>query len=230
MLRRRSGGPVGLDYGRWCLGACILAGLVLIWPSASDAHRLNSSRTLVRVHGDSLKLELAIDETDLLVAFDVDGNGDGILWRDEMMKAAPIASDFLSAHLRLWADAERLSLERRSAYVAPDGQGNLFLHVGFAASLGGDPLALTMEADLFEVFSEGHKNLVMVRAHGGPPQPAVFSAAAQRHQFVLREEPDPGADFMGVLSSPADHPLVILAAAVLVALVVGVVLRVRRST
>jgi len=213
----------------WGLGACILAGLVLIWPSDSAAHRTNSSRTLVLVYGDSLRLELAIDETDLLVAFDVDGNGDGILWRQEMMKAAPAASDFLSSHLHLWADAEELSLEHGRTYVAPDGQGNLFLHVGFTASLEGEPLALTMEADLFEVFSEGHKNLAMVRADGGPPQPAVFSAAAPRHQFVLRVEPEPGAGLRDALSSPADHPLGILAAVGVAALILGVAVWVRRS-
>ena len=223
--------PTGAEARGWGLsfGILLLAAVVLTWPSASIAHRLNNSRTVVLVRVDSLKLELAIDETDLLVAFDVDGNGDGILWRAEMMAAAPVVTDFVSAHLRLWADGEELKLESRSAYVAPDGRGNLYLHLGLAAALVRDPLALAMEVDLFEAFSEGHKNLVMVRAHGGSPQPAVFSATARRHKFVLREEQNPRSQPMGLVSSPADHPLAILvAAAALAGLVVGIVLWVRR--
>lgn len=210
-------------------GILLLAAVALTSPSPSIAHRLNSSRTVVLVRADSLKLELAIDETDVLVAFDVDGNGDGVLWREEMMVAAPAVTDFVSKRLRLWADGEELELEPRAARVTPDGRGNLYLSLGFVAALARDPLALDMEVDLFEAFSEGHKNLAMVRALGGPPHPAVFSATTGRHKFVLREEQPPRAKLMDMLSSPGDHPLAILAlAAALVGLVVGLALWVRR--
>ena len=169
----------------WC--CCVLA-----WhwaPGALEAHRLNNSRTAVRVTEDSLRLELAVDESDLALAFALDRNGDGVLWRSEMLAGIPEVAEYVAARLQVEADGEPVALVRQAVYVDPDNQGNLYLNLRFGAGLTEPPSTLDLYVELFERFSEGHKNLATVSAYGGEPQPAVFSTAARHRRFVLREAP-----------------------------------------
>lgn len=167
---------------------CILAWAWGLAPRDLSAHRLNNSRTAVRVTEDSLRLELAVDETDLAAAFALDRNGDGILWRNEMVAGIPEVSEYVEAKLRVEADGEAVELVRQAVYVDPDNLGNLYLNLRFGAGLSKPPARLDLYVDLFERFTEGHKNLVAVTAYGGEPQPAVFSATVRHHCFVLRED------------------------------------------
>ncbi|MFH1572235.1 MAG: hypothetical protein ABIL09_29865 [Gemmatimonadota bacterium] len=169
----------------WTLLLAVLCGL--LGPRPGAAHRLNNSRTAVLVTADSLKLELAIDETDLLAGFALDRNGDGVLWRDEMAAGIPAVSEYVNGRVRLEGDGQPIALERQAAYVDPDPQGNLYLSLRYGARLVRPPAALDIYVDLFDRFSEGHKNLTTVRAYGGEPQPAVFSSQARHRRFVLRK-------------------------------------------
>ena len=186
--------PVGSAGGRsrvrtlslWSCG--ILAWIWCLAPGELGAHRLNNSRTAVRVTEDSLRLELALDETDLAAAFALDRNGDGVLWRNELLDGIPEVSEYVEAKLRVEADGKVVELVRQAVYVDPDNLGNLYLNLRFGAGLSCPPARLDLYVDLFDRFTEGHKNLAAVTAYGGEPQPAVFSAAVRHRHFVLREE------------------------------------------
>lgn len=167
----------------------LVLALCFTLPVELNAHRLNNSRTSVRVNEDSLRLELAVDESDLAVAFPLDRNGDGVLWRNEMVAGIPEVAEYVVSRLQVRADGIPLDLVRQAVYIDPDNQGNLYLNLRFAAALGEPPAILELRLDLFERFSEGHKNLTAVTAYGGEPQPAVFSDAVRDHRFVLREDP-----------------------------------------
>jgi len=201
----------------WLCGALVWLGFGIATPV--DAHRLNNSRATVRVTQDTLRLEVAVDESDLVDAFPLDRNGDGILWRDEMVAGIPLVSAYVAARLAATADGEPVSLVRRTVYVDPDVQGNLYLNLRFTGELDGAPRDLELRVDLFERFREGHKTLATVTPYGGPPQPAVFSATARQRSFVLREEAFPG--WAG---------LTLAAAAALVAGAVAARRRSRRTT
>ena len=132
MMRRAPAGA-GPMLAAW--GCVALAILWCATPARVGAHRLNNSRTAVRVSVDSLRLELAVDESDLAQAFPLDRNGDGILWRNEMVAGIPEVSEYVASRLRAVVDGVEVKLVRQAVYVDPDNQGNLYLNLRYGASL-----------------------------------------------------------------------------------------------
>lgn len=156
------------------------------WPNPSAAHKIDTSYSSVLVRGDTLQLIIALDEADLSV-FGLDQNGDGMLWRDEILAGGPTVFDYLQDRVAVAVDGEAVDLVRGSAGLNVDGQGNLFLELEFRATLSEPPSTLDLEIRFLDRFSPGHRNLSKVRVYGSPPQPAVFSRDQTHRRFVLRD-------------------------------------------
>jgi hypothetical protein len=155
-------------------------------PDPSAAHKMDTSYSSVLVRGDTLRLVVALDEADLSV-FGIDQNGDGILWRDEILAGSPIVFDYLQDRVGVAVDGKAVDLARGKASLNVDGQGNLFLELEFVAQLSQSPATLDLEIGFLDRFNPTHRNISKVRVFGSPPQPAVFSREQTHRRFVLVE-------------------------------------------
>ena len=99
---------------------------------------MDTSYSSVLVRGDTLRLMIALDEDDLSV-FGLDHNGDGILWRDEILAGGPTVFDFLQDRVAVAVDGKAVDLARGKASMDVDGQGNLFMELEFRAVLSEPP-------------------------------------------------------------------------------------------
>ena len=147
---------------------------------------MDTSYSSVLVRGDTLRLMIALDEEDLSV-FGLDHNGDGILWRDEILAGGPTVFDFLQDRVAVAVDGKAVDLARGKASVNVDGQGNLFMELEFRAVLSEPPSTLDLEIGFLDRFNPAHRNISKVMLYGSPPQPAVFSRDQTQRHFVLVE-------------------------------------------
>lgn len=168
------------------LGA--LLGMFFVLPT--QAHVIYTSYTTLIVKPDTLKLMVVIDEYDLLTSFDLDANGDGMLWRDEMLDGVPQVFEFLEERVSVSADGQPLELARFKGDVQPDNKGNMFLNLFFKGALRELPMEVEIEIDVFDAFGKDHKNLAKILMPEKPLQQAVFAPENTRQRFVVREQPD----------------------------------------
>ena len=92
------------------------------------AHQVNTSYSTLIVGEGAANLMLAFDEGDLLLLFgaDLDTNGDGALWADEVLTAAVETQSWLGDRIVIRADGEPLPLRPDRPRVESDADGNLF--------------------------------------------------------------------------------------------------------
>ncbi len=170
-----------------CLGSLLLA--LLCGPVG--AHNINTSYTTLIVRPDTLKLMVVIDEYDLLNSFDLDKNGDGLLWREEMLDGVDAVFDYVEGKVSLVVDGKPVELERSKGNAQPDNKGNMFLNLFFRTGLEEQPVEVEMEVDFFEEFGGEHKNLAKILLPGKPLQQAVFAKENTRQLFVVGERDVP---------------------------------------
>jgi hypothetical protein len=156
----------------------------------APAHVIYTSYTTLIVKPDTLKLMVVIDEYDLLTSFDLDENGDGMLWREEMLDGVAEVFGFLEERVSVSADGRPLRLTRFKGDVRPDNKGNMFLNLFFKSAVEELPMEVEMEIDLFDAFGADHKNLAKILMPERPLQQAVFTQGNTRQRFVVRERPD----------------------------------------
>ena len=174
------------SYKTALLGALLL----IFFASPTQAHVIYTSYTTLIVKPDTLKLMVVIDEYDLLTSFDLDANGDGMLWRDEMLDGVPRAFEFLEERVSVNVDGQPLQLARFKGDVQPDSKGNMFLNLFFKTALAELPREVEVEIDVFDAFGKDHKNLAKILMPEKPLQQAVFAPENTRQRFVVREQPD----------------------------------------
>ena len=185
-MKVRSRGMTG-----WLLGGALLA---LFLGSPVFGHNINTSYTTLIVRPDTLKLMVVVDEYDLLQSFDLDGNQDGVLWREEMLEGVPAVFDFIEQKVGLEVDGRSLVLERSKGTVQPDDKGNLFVNLYFRVGLKDPAVEVEMEIDFCADFGETHKNLAKILRPGKPMQQAVFAAENPRQKFVVGEREESALD------------------------------------
>lgn len=166
----------------------LLLGFLSVLPA--QAHVIFTSYTTLIVKPDTLKLMVVIDEYDLLTSFDLDENGDGMLWREEMLDGVPQVFDFVEERVSVRTDGQPLPLTRFKGDVQPDNKGNMFLNLFFKSPLQKLPMEVELEIDFFDVFGKDHKNLAKILMPNKPLQQAVFSLGNTRQRFVVQERPD----------------------------------------
>ena len=154
------------------------------------AHKINTSYINVEIAGDgSLEARVSFDETDLLAAFDLDADGDGMLRRVEMLSGSDTVAAFLEQALKITAEGDPVKLSAGEGSLRLDDKGNLFLDVPLGGRLPEDPETLEVRFDLFDRFAPDHRCLVKLQAGDRPGQAVVLHAETPQRQFRLR---DPG--------------------------------------
>ena len=177
--------------GDWFLQGALLA---LFFVGPAFGHNINTSYTTLIVRPDTLKLMVVVDEYDLLQNFDLDGNRDGVLWREEMLKGVPEIFDFIEQRVALEVDGRPLDLERLKGTVQPDNKGNMFVNLFFRVGLKDPVVEVEMTIDFCADFGEIHKNLAKILRPGKPMQQAVFAAENPRQKFVVGEREESAFD------------------------------------
>ena len=156
------------------------------WPNPATAHKMNTSYSSVLVRGEELRLVIALDEADLEV-FALDQNGDGDLWRDEILAGGPTLFDYLEPRVAVEVDGRTANLVRGKTNLNVDREGNRFLELEFRAELSELPTTLDFTIGFLDRFDPTHRNISKVRVFGRPPHPAVFSREQTHRRFVLAE-------------------------------------------
>lgn len=175
----------------WLMQGVLLA---LFFAAPVRGHNINTSYTTLIVRSDTLKLMVVVDEYDLLQNFDLDGNQDGVLWREEMLKGVPDIFDFIEQRVALEVDGRPLDLERAKGTVQPDNKGNMFVNLFFRVELKDPAVEVEMVIDFCADFGETHKNLAKILRPGKPMQQAVFAAENPRQKFVVGEREERAFD------------------------------------
>ncbi len=196
----------GISLGRW-FG---LAAILLIHARPGAAHEINTSYSVVSVRSDSVRLILSIDEADLLrLDPQIDVNGDGLLYRDEVRGGGEAMALKLQDRLSTEVDGEPHTPEMLSAAPEVDADGNLFLRIVYDVPLADEPpatLVLDLEKFLQAPLLDEHKNLVRVFVASDQPELlAVLSASSPVGQFQLREEVDLLAQVMHFVWLGVEH-------------------------
>ena len=170
----------------------VAAALVLCaLPTGVAAHQMNTSYLDLHV-GDNgvLTAKVSFDENDLLVAFELDQNGDGILRKQKMLAGEAGIGTYLERALVIRSDGEKLSLTAQEGRLRLDDKGNLFLDLPLQGSIGGSPAAIDVRFDLFDRVEADHRCLVKVRIDGlEQTQAGVLTSKTPGRAFRLR---DPG--------------------------------------
>jgi hypothetical protein len=161
--------------------------MVLFGSLPARAHDIKTSYATLVVRTDTLKLVLAIDESDLHSNFDLDENQDGMLWRQEVIAGVPEVFDYVERKVALSADGKPLALERSRGDAQPDSKGNLFMTLSFQAGLEEPPVRLELEIDFSREFGADHKTLLKILQPEKPLQQAVFAPENTRQRFVVGE-------------------------------------------
>ena len=170
----------------------LLAGVLpLVGTNFAHAHKINTSYTTLIVRPDTLKLMVVIDEYDLLNSFDLDKNGDALLWREEMLDGVDVVFGYVEEKVSLVVDGKPVGLERSKGDAQPDNKGNMFLNLFFRAGLDEPPVEVEMEVNFFTEFGSEHKNLAKVLLPGKPLQQAVFAEENTRQLFIVGERDVP---------------------------------------
>ncbi len=157
------------------------------------AHQVNTSYSTLIVGEGAANLMLAFDEGDLLLLFgaDLDTNGDGALWADEVLTAAVETQSWLGDRIVIRADGEPLPLRPDRPRVESDADGNLFLKVSYALDLPADPVRVQVDFSqlLQPPLLAVHRNLLKLSVSGRTEGLAVLSAEDPVHEVGLREAP-----------------------------------------
>ena len=156
-----------------------------VMPPAVYAHEINTSYTELAIVADTLRLKVELDEGDLMRTFPLDDNGDQMLWRNEMLAGVDTVSGFMETHLALEVDGVSVELQRWDGKVRRDGDGNAFLAVYFIVPLDEAPAEIDLKVGFCGLLSESHKNLAKILVPGRPLEQTVFSADAERQQFIV---------------------------------------------
>jgi len=167
--------------------ALLLAGVGPLW-----AHQVNTSYTSLAMHDSTAALALAIDEGDLYLLFpDLDVNGDGVLWADEVLTGAAASQQWLQDRIVVRIDREVLPLRPLHPRVESDADGNLFMRASFEMTLPLDPALLQVDytALLQPPLQTVHRNLLKLTIPGRVEVLSVLSAEQPTHEVRLREEP-----------------------------------------
>ena len=167
--------------------ATILVATLIAMAAPVRSHQINTSYTNIAVKADKVAVTVTFDEADLLAAFDLDTNGDGVLWYSEMKKGADPVLDYAQERTQVSADGEPLVLNRIGADPRLDGNGNLLLDARFESPWAAVPTTIEVRTEIFERLSSDHRNLVEVRAPGLDSQIAVLSREVPAQRFTLRE-------------------------------------------
>ncbi len=196
----------GISLGRW-FG---LAAILLIHARPGAAHEINTSYSVVSVRSDSVRLILSIDEADLIrLDPQIDVNGDGLLYRDEVRGGGEAMALKLQDRLSIEVDGEPHTPEMLSAAPEVDVDGNLFLRIVYDVPLADEPpatLVLDLEKFLQAPLLDEHKNLVRVFVASDQPELlAVLSASSPVGRFQLREEVDLLAQVMHFVWLGVEH-------------------------
>ncbi|MBT4097856.1 MAG: HupE/UreJ family protein [Gemmatimonadetes bacterium] len=168
--------------------------MLLLLPLASDAHEINTSYSALTLKADEIRVVLSIDEADLLrLDPQIDANGDGVLWRDEVEAGGGRVAQLLRDRVQVQLDDVAIGLKMQDASPDIDGDGNLFLRAVYAVPTTGEPRELVLDLSLLlqpPLLAE-HKNLVRFRVDALQPELlSVLSAASPEDRFQLREEVD----------------------------------------
>lgn len=196
----------GISLGRW-FG---LAAILLVHARPGTAHEINTSYSVVSVRSDSVRLILSIDEADLIrLDPQIDVNGDGLLYRDEVRGGGEAMALKLQDRLSTEVDGEPHTPEMLSAAPEVDVDGNLFLRIVYDVPLADEPpatLVLDLEKFLQAPLLDEHKNLVRVFVASDQPELlAVLSASSPVGRFQLREEVDLLAQVMHFVWLGVEH-------------------------
>lgn len=160
---------------------------LLLWLMPAWAHQINTSYTTVINTPDTVKVMVAIDESDLARYFGLDRNLDGYIWRDEALQGAGMVFDRLRTGMDLAVDGRPAALQERGSELGQDRDGNLFLYLYYVVPVRGLPQTLDLELGFLAELGEGHKNLAKVLIPDKPLQQAVLSREERRHHFVVSE-------------------------------------------
>lgn len=171
----------------------ILAILASAWVGAAGAHQMHTSYTTMALGPGASRLELSIDESDLYLLFpQLDRNGDGKLWADEVLAGAEGAQAWALGRIAVRVDGDRMALQAEHAKVGADRNGNLFLHLPYAWTMPDTPEQLDLDlGDLLQPpLLPEHKNLLKLVVPGQAEVLSVLSAGAATHRIQLHA-PEP---------------------------------------
>jgi len=168
--------------------------MLLVLPLAGDAHEINTSYLALTLKADEIRVVLSVDEADLIrLDTQIDANGDGGLWRDEVEAGGERVAQQLRERIQVQLDDESTPLKMLGASPDIDGDGNLFLRVVYAVPTTGEPRELALDLSLLlqpPLLAE-HRSLVSFRVDAQQPELlSVLSAASPQDRFQLREEVD----------------------------------------
>ena len=172
--------------------SCILAALVLS-VTPLRAHQINTSYSTLAVGDSAGVLMLAIDESDLYLLFpELDANGDGALWADEVVADAERSQAWLGDRAQLRVDDRMLPLVARHPRVESDADGNLFLRATFDVDLPADLARLQVDFSqlLRPPLQAVHRNLLKINIPGRTEALVVLSADQPLHDVLVREGGD----------------------------------------
>lgn len=168
-----------------------LALVLVLLAGPLRAHQINTSYSTLAIGDSAAVLMLAIDESDLFLLFpQLDANGDGALWADEVVADAVASQAWLGGRVRLRADGKPMGLSPRHPRVESDADGNLFLRATFDVELPDDPAGLQVDLSqlLRPPLQAVHRNLLKVNIPGRKEALVVLSADEPVHDVSIREQ------------------------------------------
>ncbi len=165
--------------------------LLLLLAGSVAAHQVNTSYASLAFGEGTADLALTMDEGDVHLLFpELDTNGDGALWADEVVAGGELAQSWLQQQIIVRVDDERLELLPIHPHVESDAEGNLFLRVTYELIVPPDPMRVQVDlsALLQPPLQSVHRNLLKLTIPGRSEVLSVLSASEPVHELRLREE------------------------------------------
>lgn len=180
-------------------------GGLLLWLAPAWAHQINTSYTTVTARADTVKVVVALDETDLIRYFGLDTNQDGYIWRDEALQGTASVFDHLVKGIELEVDGKAVVLQQHGSELGQDRDGNFFLYLYYVVPVRELPQTLDLELGFLAELEGNHKNLAKVLIPNKPLQQAVFSREELKHHFVISEPVDLWAQVWQFIKLGVEH-------------------------
>lgn len=142
--------------------------------------------TAISFSGDTMRLVITLDLTDLTRVFALDADSNNVVDREELLPRMPEMYAYLQSHLEVRLDYQRLGAAAQEGSFTRDQAGNVFINFNFVQTGVKPPAAISLRYDIFSAFGErykvlgkvtrGDRTLTFVAASGAPAARIVLAA------------------------------------------------------
>ncbi len=165
----------------WLLLLCLLCPARPV-----SAHGLNAGFARLTVTQDEVEARFSLNLADVILHFELDGDGDHVLSVEEKLSGIQKMDRFLQEQALVNVDGKRLALQLTAGDVVRDAAGQESLEMVYSAPRpsAASMLTLSLRPDVFERFGQTFSMLAKVEAAGNTQQ-AILSIGRMEQPFSI---------------------------------------------